>query len=204
MNKKAIFGIALSVALLLPVSVLAHGETGKARAAETTEDSTDTDTTRIQELREQHEAQMEAIREQRKARLEGAKLQLCERRQDVIKKNIDKSVEQAQKHMDVFTKIADRVIAFANDNNRKPDNFDALVAEVNAKKTAAQAAIDAAGTADFDCTSDAPKGQIEAFRATFKSMKSALKEYRTSIKNLIVGVKNTQPTTETESEGAEQ
>ncbi len=172
--------------------------TGATMASAT---QTETNETQLEQQRQEREQKIAEIKAEQPEKLDAAKLKLCQKREGVITQNMTNAEAAATSHLDVFTKIADRVIAFANDNNRKPANFDALVADVNAKKTAAQAAIDAAKTVDFSCSGDGPKGQIQAFVTTMQGVKSALRDYRTSIKNLIVAVKNTQPTnTSTENQ----
>jgi len=67
-----------------------------------------------------------------------------------------------------------------------------LIADIQTKKTAVQTAIAKVktSTAGFSCTVGDPKEQVKQFRDGMKEVKSALKVYRTSIRNLIVAVRS--------------
>ncbi len=71
-------------------------------------------------------------------------------------------------------------------------NYASLVADIQTKKGAVQTALTQAQTnaASFACTSDDPKGQMTQFKDDMRTVKAALKDYRTSIKNLIVAVRS--------------
>lgn len=80
-------------------------------------------------------------------------------------------------------------------------NYDSLVADIQAKKSAVQTALSIAqnDANSFSCTGDDPKGQLTQFRKDMQAVKKALKEYRTSIKNLIVAVRSVTGTIEREN-----
>ena len=69
-------------------------------------------------------------------------------------------------------------------------NYDALVADIQTKKSAIQTALTKAQTdiSGFSCTGSDPKGLLKKFSEDMKSVKQALNDYRTAIKNLIVAV----------------
>ncbi len=130
------------------------------------------------------------LSERTEGRLSTIKQKVCEKRVGVIKSIMAKAAAQGAKHLDVFTKIATRVEEFYTNKKLTVASYDALVAEVNAKKAAAQTAIDAVkNDTGFDCTDANPIGQIDAFVSKVRAMHKALKDYRTSIKDLIVAVK---------------
>ncbi|MDT4881115.1 hypothetical protein FQZ97_1169370 [compost metagenome] len=110
--------------------------------------------------------------------------------------------DRGQKQIDLFSSIAERTKAFYEKKGRELSNYDALVADVAAKKESAQDAVAmiAVRGAEFDCNSDDPKGSVTSFREHQKQAIAALKEYKTSVKNLIVGVKSVQSTTSSEGE----
>lgn len=131
-----------------------------------------------------------AIKERIRGRLDENRKRVCELRSDKIKGIMSRAANQGQRHMQVFTKIYERVVTFYNNKNLEVENYDQLVADVNSKKSAADQAIEfLKANTDFDCNSDDPIGRVEEFRAKLKAMHQALKGYRTSIKNLIVAVK---------------
>lgn len=137
-----------------------------------------------------------------KQRLEGKKLEQCQAREQRIDATMEQMTSRGQKHYDVFTKISDRVKAFATDKKLTVENYDTLVADVDTKALAAKSAIESTKSVGgvFSCDNDNPKIASAQFRDAFKAQVAALKEYRTAIKNLIVAVKSSQSTA-TSTEG---
>jgi hypothetical protein len=105
--------------------------------------------------------------------------------------------DRGQKQLTLFTTIATRVETFYTDKGKTLSNYDALVADVNTKQAAAQTALDAVKSAStgFNCDSDDPQGFVSSFKGSLKSEITALQDYRTAVKNLIVGVKSVQGAT---------
>lgn len=149
-----------------------------------------------QEKAEQAKARAQAKVSEAKERLEGKKLKACEAREKRIDATMEQMTKRGQTHIAVFTKISDRVQAFYTDKGRTVENYDALVADVQAKKLAAEQAVSGAQSVGevFSCASDNPKIASAEFRDAHKAQVAALKEYRTSVKNLIVAVKSAQST----------
>ncbi len=93
-----------------------------------------------------------------------------------------------------FTKIADRVEAYYKDTvvpmGKTVDNYDALVADIQTKKTQVETDLTTAqnDASNFVCTGIDPKGHLTQFRVDMQEVKKSLKNYRTSIKDLIVAV----------------
>lgn len=136
-------------------------------------------------------------------RLTDAKLKSCQNRQTAISNIMARIADRGQKQLDLFTTIADRVETFYTKEGKTLNNYDTLVADVNTEKAAAQTAVDSIKSADtgFDCNSSNPKAFVETFQGSLKSEISALQTYRTSVKNLIVGVKSVVGTTSSASAG---
>jgi hypothetical protein len=78
-------------------------------------------------------------------------------------------------------------------------NYDALVADIQSKKTAVNAALTKAQSDinGFSCTADDPKGLLRQYRLDMQAVKGALQDYRKSIKNLIVAVRGLVGASET-------
>jgi hypothetical protein len=115
----------------------------------------------------------------------------CEVRAANINRKADKYAAQAQKHLDVFNKIFTKVQNFHDDKNLNVDGYDALLATATAKQTDAQTAVDAlkAVDVDIDCTQSDPASAVATLKAATKNARSALHEYRTAIKDLVVAMK---------------
>jgi hypothetical protein len=134
-----------------------------------------------------------------KDRLDGRRLRTCENHQATIKAILTRAANRGENRITLFTNITAKVGAFYTSKGKVLATYDQLVADVATKKAAAQAAVavvKAAANSDFTCSSDNPKAQVAVFRADVKAEIAALKEYRTAVKNLIVGVKSVQATTE--------
>lgn len=152
---------------------------------------------KFEEKREAAKSELEA----KKEKLKDEKLKICNEREDKINKHMDTVASRGQSKLDLFTKIAERVKSFYVSKGKTLSNYEDLVAAVNAKKASAQATVDAviSHSVTFDCDGDDPKGAAGGFKSKVKDMNSALKEYRTAVKNLIVGVKSVQSSTEGEN-----
>lgn len=146
----------------------------------------------------------QTIRETIKTRLEGKKLAACKKRETGINNTLARIVDRDTKRLAVFTKIADRVKAFYAEKGYSLANYAELVAEVDAKQSAAVASIETISSTNitFACDGSDPKNIVSTFKNIRSAETIALKEYKTAIKNLIVGVKSAQSTADTSDEGS--
>lgn len=131
------------------------------------------------------------------AHLAAAQLKACQNRQKAITNIMARIADRGQKQLTLFTTIANRVETFYTDKGKTLSNYDALVADVNAKQITAQTTVDTikSDSTGFSCEGSSPKGFVGSFQDSLKSEISALQDYRTSVKNLTVGVKSVQGTT---------
>ena len=183
-------GIAvLSLAVVAPVGVYAH----EGHAHSTQSDTQEYQTTARQVAQET----VAEKREMAQAKLTEAKLRACQNRQKAVAGIMMRMTERAQKQVNLFSTIAERTKSFYEDRGKTLANYDELVADVDAKKANAQSLIDSAkATAStFDCNGEDPKGVVNSFKSSAETTRGALREYRTAVKNLIVGVKSVQGTT---------
>ncbi len=130
-------------------------------------------------------------------RLAAAKLKVCQNREKAINNILSRIADRGKKQLDLFTTIATKTETFYTNKGKTLSNYDALVADVTAKKDMAQTAVDTIknSSVSFKCDGTDPKGVISGFKDSLKSEIEVLKAYRTSVKNLIVGVKSVQGTT---------
>ena len=126
-----------------------------------------------------------------KTRLEGAKLKACETRERIINDILERIAKRGERRLSVYTAIFERLQDFYTNKGLNLANYDELVADVEAKKAAAQAALDEtkANEVDFKCDGSDPKGAAASFKEDLKAEIKALHDYQQSIKNLIVAVK---------------
>lgn len=119
----------------------------------------------------------------------------CLARESAVKTRMTQLTRLVTTMEATFDKIAGRVETYYTDtvlsSGRSVANYAALVSDIAAKKTLVQVQIDKANAdiTSFSCTSGDPKVVMNRFRLNLQSVKSALKDYRTSVKNLIVAVR---------------
>lgn len=128
-----------------------------------------------------------------KERLSELKLKACEAREESVKESNESLMSMVAKMVGKFDAIAVRVQEFYTDKllpkGKVLTNYDALVSDINSKKAEVDTALKSVpDTTTFDCSSDDPKGLLTEYRTKMQSVKTALHNYRTSIKNLIVAV----------------
>lgn len=142
-------------------------------------------------------ARAEVAQTAAQTRLADAKLKACQNREKAINNILARIADRGSKQIDVFNKIAQRTEAFYTTKGKTLSTYDALVADVNAKKAVAQTAVDTvkSSSVSFKCDGTDPKGAAASFKDSLKSEIAALKDYKTAVKNLIVGVKSVQGTT---------
>jgi hypothetical protein len=127
------------------------------------------------------------------------RVRACEANQEAIKNRMGSLTRLTANMVEKFDSISTRVQTFYTDkvvpSGENLSNYDALVAEIAAKKAivdtdlgTAQTSVDA-----FSCDTDNPKEQLNTYRLNMQKVKTDLKNYRTSIKNLIVAVRSLAP-----------
>jgi hypothetical protein len=127
-------------------------------------------------------------------RLTNAKFKACQKRETAINNRLQRIATHGERQLEVFSKIAERTEAFYTAKGHKLSNYDALVAEVNAKKAAAETTMAdlKAKSVAFKCDGSDPKGAAQSFKDSLRAEQAALKAYKTAVKNLIVGVKSAE------------
>ena len=195
----------LLIALVLPIFGLTIGIPVFAENS-----SSDTGSSQIEAAKKAAEAKRAAAKqavekkreaaknelEQKKEKLKEDKLKICQGHEDRINDSMSRAASRGQEKIDLFTEIAERTEAFYVLKGKVLVGYDDLVAALNNQKAAAQAAVDTvkAGSDDFKCDGDNPKAAAKLFKIDVQAMNDALKDYRTAVKNLIVGVKSVQAT----------
>lgn len=191
----------LLVAVAVPVTINAQ----PARAQEAQAEAQ----TGAQEAREAAEQRREEVqatatekRQEAKGKLEAAKLRACQNREKAIQNILVRFSDRGTKQLEVFSTIADRTQAFYAEQGNTAANYEELLENVNSKKVAAESAVAAVSdnSTRFNCEADNPKEAVNSFKSSLMDMNSALQEYKVAVKDLIVGVKSAQSTTETSTE----
>lgn len=186
--KLSITAAAMLLAVTAGVPALALGQASPRANAQA--DTTTTSTTDPGSQAADHKAAAQA-------RLAATKLRVCQNRQKAITNIMARIADRGQKQLTLFGTIATRVENFYTQKGKTLADYNTLVANVNTQQTAAQSTVDAIKSASsgFSCDSSDPQAFVGTFKDSLKSEISALQAYRTSVKNLIVGVKSVQGTT---------
>lgn len=194
MKKIFRFSLLLGVAVLL----LAPAGAVSARDAEQyggqkTATADDTTLKRGEHLRQYLQEQKARREAMAKTRLETTKVRVCELRQAKIKAIMERSVQRAENQLKLFDTIAARTKAFYEEKGKTLATYNELVAATENAKTKAVGEIETMKQIEpFDCAGNDPKGVADDFKASLQAVNQALHQYRTSVKNLIVGVKSAQ------------
>lgn len=128
--------------------------------------------------------------------LQEGSMRACEAREVAINKRSTQLIKMVGNMETKFSSISARVQDYYTSklvpSGKTLSNYDDLVSDINSKKASVDAALAAAKTNidNFSCDSDDPKALFVEFRKDMQAVKEALKEYRTSIKNLIVAIKS--------------
>lgn len=204
MSKRLLKTLAVGTALVFALSFVPLAVFAEEADSDEVTTTSDSNKTRGEELK----SQLQELKQQRQAsrqqKLEAAKLKACENREAKITAIMTRSITRAEKQLALFTKISERVKTFYTEKGRVVANYDDLVAAVDTAKAEAEANLETLKGVDFECSAEDPKGDIEAFKLALKSINQDLKDYRTSVKNLIVGVKSAQSTAAQTEDGGEE
>lgn len=129
----------------------------------------------------------------------------CQARQAEVLKRSENYSRNAQRHLNNFNGIYDKVLAFQANKKLAAANFDQLKAAADAQKATAEAAVAALSGSDvtIDCTSSDPAAAVATLKTAVANARTALQDYRAAVKNIIVALqaaKNTaSDTTKTEA-----
>ncbi len=182
---------AVMVTLLLPVAGLAHN----GEDHHTTTERPPTAQERIEALearrREAAENRQQVISEVQNDTRERFK-QSCEARKSSYQARLTGIANRAERHINIVDKIVERVKAFVNTNNLSVTNYEALTADVEAKSLVAhnlQEAIKLKATEAFSCERGVAIENARVFGDILAQQTDAFKEYKASVKDLIVAVK---------------
>ncbi len=123
------------------------------------------------------------------AHLQAAQLKACQNRSKAISNIMSRIDTRAQNQITLFSTIATRVENFYTQKGKTLSNYSQLLAAVSAAKTQAETEFGTLQTnSTFSCSASNPKGMVSAFQSYLKTEISDLQNYRTAVKNLIVGV----------------
>lgn len=135
-----------------------------------------------------------------KERIAGKKLEICQQHTEHITSTMKNLSTRGSEQFTVFEKIAARTQEFVTKKQLAVANYHELVSTVNTTHAAAKAASEKVQTlgSTWSCSGDSPKASAAEFKLAKRDQITALKAYKTAVKNLIVAVKSAAATKGTE------
>lgn len=209
----ALFVGALSI-LALPLAVLPQASAEDTNTDTTTETMTETDTpdqSRVQErlraANSEAEKTIEQIRERAKT-AEHTQTQrhlLCQNREQSMNTKINALKSAATSQLGNLDSAFMKLKAYQSTNNVTVANFEDLVAAANTQQQTATNEVAALGSAavNVDCTSEDVAVQLGTIKVATAAARTALKDYRTALHNILVALAEATQTTDTTTGGTE-
>lgn len=123
-------------------------------------------------------------------------LQSCQSHEAELKNRMTHLTTLTTDMQTKFASIAARVETYYTTkvvpSGKTVSNYSALTANIATQNKAVTSALTTAQTDvnNFSCSSASPKSELTQFRTDMQAVKRALKDYRTSIKDLIVAVRS--------------
>ncbi len=122
------------------------------------------------------------------------KQRACQAHQDAIKMHTLQMTKMTSNMLSKFNSISSRTQDFYTSKvlptGGSVSNYNNLLTDIQSKKTAVDTALQTASSSasNFSCDNPDPKGAITSFKNNMHAVTMALKDYRTSIRALIVAV----------------
>lgn len=192
--KKLILPVALFVAVgatVIGTSVYTKAMDSNGAVATESTMTTQQRARTITELKAEIRQKITTNLENRVTKLETNRLQICQNHQQKINDIFSKATEQNKKQSAVFQDIQTKVEKFYTDNNLSSADYAGAVAKADSLEVEVAAAIEVSTETTFDCATADGTNPGQVIKNTMEARHSVLKEYRTSIKDLIIIVKKT-------------
>lgn len=158
----------------------------------TTTTKTDDTNTSSTELRDRIEARKTELEDKlkqklddRKEKLEGRRLARCQNRETAINNLIDKSAALGKERLARIQAIENGVKAFYEKQQLSSTEYDAALQAADEKQAAAVAALEVVDTETFSCDQVDGANPSDTIKTTNVAKRTALKDYRDSVQQLI-------------------
>jgi len=171
MNKRLIFGLFTLLTLVFVSTSSVYAQSQRKLGTPVSREAGELNRTRVEEQNRD------------------GKLKSCQTRLETVTKRSTHMVELAENMFVKFGAISTRTQEFYINKGLVVDNYNDLLADIAVKKAAVETALDATSTIaeNFNCDND-PKAQMTEYKENMQKVVVALKEYKKSVRNLIVAV----------------
>lgn len=125
-------------------------------------------------------------------KLSKAKLKTCQKRQRNIVKKMDQLIRRNDKQLAYLDAVSSQLQQLVTAKQLTPANYTEILAAVNARRATVQASLDNMQVikATFNCVNGDPKDAAATYTTTLRTANLALKDYRDSVKQLLLSVKS--------------
>lgn len=163
-----------------------------------TQNDSSNPTSESDSLREQAKQLLRTKRANFKETTQEHKQKACAAHKVEINKRVDNYAKAAQRHLDVFNAIFNKVQAFQTKKQLAVPTYDALVATAKTKQAAAQTAVDTLKALDvsIDCAQPDPATSVATVKTATANARTALHDYRKAIKDVVVALKGASTSTD--------
>lgn len=154
----------------------------------------------------------QAAKERAQVKLESKKLEVCKKRQEVMKSTMTRMEDRSSKHIAWLDSVVEKVKSFYSTKGLTVADYDTLLANVVSARAAAVSSGNQLGQyqQEFSCDGNDPKSVINDFKTQHQSQVDTVKSYKEAVKALAEAVKaaaeasgqNTTDTTNTPTGGA--
>ncbi len=156
-----------------------------ARTTDDTKESLTSLRDRVEARKTELEDKLKQKQEDRKEKLEGRRLAQCQNREDAINTLLDKSAAIGKARLAKIQGIEDGVKAFYEKQQLSSTEYDAVLQTVDEKEAAAVAALEVIESEDFSCDEVDGAKPSDTIHTAHEAKRTALKEYRESVQQLI-------------------
>lgn len=165
----------------------------------TSENKTEVEKTNAGDLREEAHKLLSEKRQEKKTKSVEERQKACEAHKTELTKRSENYSRHAKRHLDTFTDVYNKVLAFQADKKLTAANFNTLKAAADAKKAAAETAVATLSDSNVtvDCSAPDPAVNVATLKTTVASTRTALQEYRAAIKDVIVALQSAKSSANT-------
>lgn len=143
---------------------------------------------------------LQAEKESRVVKLESKRLEACKTHEQKINSINSNNVEHNSKQLAVFLKIENNTKKFYVNKDLSAEGYDSAVTTADAKYADAVATIEASGEINFNCDTTDSTNPGSTIKEMTTARHTAIKDYKTAVKNLILIVKNANTEKNNQSE----
>ena len=115
----------------------------------------------------------------------------CAAQSDRITTIMNNSADQAARQLAIFRSIADKAVLFMNEKQLSVGGYAERAAELDtAHKQAEQSISNLKSAAEkFNCDNRQPRATVANFKSQAAKKRTALKHYKSAVRNLVVAIK---------------